>query len=194
MSVIEVSNADAWIEKAATKNQRDLEREVASRLPAPAPKERIRPVGGEMSELKLVIPEALRKQIERIQEVRGCSILEAVAFACEETLKRHDPVRKAERNAGKPKKVLSSRKAGRSPTPAPEKHEVTNRDQGQCTWRYVDGTPCESRRWVHLHHRVHVSRAGTNAAGNLTTLCSAHHRIQHSPAFSPSFFGIARVR
>ena len=109
VSIIEPSNAKAWIDKASDMKQRDLEREVAATLPSPSPKERLKPVGGEMSELRLVIPEAIRKKLERLVEVRACSMLEAFDFAMEEALKRHDPFRRAERNLGKITKTRSSK-------------------------------------------------------------------------------------
>src|SRR5471030_155838 len=77
VSVIEPSNAKSWLEKASMLKQRDLEREVAATLPSPPTKGKLRAVGGEMSELRLVIPERMRKKLERLVEVRGCSLLEA---------------------------------------------------------------------------------------------------------------------
>ena len=101
VSVVEPSNAEMWIENAATHRQRDLERLVAKELPAPMPVSRVRPVGGDYSEMTLTIPETLRKKIQRLQEVRSCSLLEAITFAVTDTLKRHDPVKKAQRQIAK---------------------------------------------------------------------------------------------
>ena len=182
VSVIEPKSAELWIETAATKTQRDLERLVAAELPAPPLQERVRAVGKDMAELKLVIPEALRKDIERLQQVRGCSIIEAIGFAVKESLERHDPVRKAQRNRAKPRRPeLSLRKGkGRRKNPARQVHEVVSRDQSQCTFRYPDGTRCPNRRYLELHHRIPVARGGPNTADNLTTLCSGHHRALHA--------------
>jgi hypothetical protein len=181
VSVIAPSNAELWIENAAQYKQRELERLVARELPAPLPKEKVRAAGGDMSELKLVIPESLRKDIERLQELRGCSIIEAIGFAIGETLKRQDPVKKAIRNVSKPVPSQHSlRKAkGRTPIMAHEAHQVRVRDQGQCTHLYPNGKRCENRKWIHLHHKVPVAAGGANTAENLTSLCSQHHRILH---------------
>jgi hypothetical protein len=187
-SVIEPSNASLWIDKAATTKQKELEREVASRLPAPPLQERMRPVGGQMTEIKLVIPERLRKEIERLQEVRGCSIIEAIAFAVRESLERHDPIRKAARNLGKTTKNIalavnateqSLRRDQRKPR-AQTEHAVVLRDEAQCAHRYPDGTRCGNRRWLHLHHKIPFSSGGPSTVDNLTTMCSAHHRIIHA--------------
>jgi len=177
VSVIDSSNASQWIEMAAASKQRELEREVAARLPAPAPSERVRPAGGGMSELTLVVPEALRRKVERLQEVRGCSMVEALAVAVEEALDRHDPVLKAERNLGK--QVYAQLSSRRVPQ-AQVRHRVFSRDQGQCTFKYGDGRRCEGRRWLQIHHEKPVSAGGLSTVDNLSLLCAQHHRITHA--------------
>ena len=189
VSVIEPANAKAWVEKASTLKQRDLEREVAATLPSPAAKERLKAIGGEMSELRLVMPERMRKNLARLVEVRGSSMLVALDFALEEALKRHDPLRKAQRNLGK-SQARSSRneapKRGRTATAARVTHEVVSRDEARCTFIHPDGTRCESRRWLHAHHLTPVSRGGGNTAANLTLLCSPHHRFLHAITATPT--------
>ncbi len=176
VSVINESNAPQWIEKAATTKQRELEREVAARLPAPAVSERVRPAGGGMAEVRLVVPEALRRQVERLQEVRGCSMVDALAFAVEEALNRHDPIRKAERNLGK---LVANELSSRRVPQAQVKHQVFSRDQARCTFRYGDGRRCESRRWLHAHHERHFAQGGPSTTNNLRLLCAQHHRLAH---------------
>jgi hypothetical protein len=178
VSVIEPENASDWIGKAATSKQRALESEVARTQPAPPIKERVRAVGGDMAEMKLVIPQALVKEVERLQEVRGCSMIEAIWFAVGDTLKRHDPIRKAERNLGK-RTQPSSRIVQRTP-PAQVRHEVTLRDEARCTHRRPDGSRCENKRWLHFHHERPFAIGGQSNADNLTLLCAQHHRIHHA--------------
>lgn len=161
VSVVEPATVQKWVEKASTLKQRDLEREVKATLPSPPPTERIKPVGGDMSELKLVIPEAMRKKLERLQEVRGCSILEAFDFAMDETLKRHDPLEKAKR---------SSRNV---------RLRVQSRDNSQCTFQHPDGTRCQNRRWIDHHHLIHRANGGRDTVDNITLLCRQHHRQVH---------------
>jgi len=193
VSVIEPANATLWVEKASQLKQRELEREVAAALPSPAPKARLKAVGGQMSELTLVIPEAMRKKLERLQEIRGGSLLEAFDHALEQVLKRECPLRRAQRNFGKcrnrkssaPKPRSSRNARPRPPTAAQVTHAVITRDNAQCTFRYVDGSRCASRRWLHAHHVTPVSHGGASTAENLALLCSQHHRFLHS-ALSPS--------
>ena len=190
VSVIEPGNASQWIEAASTQTQRELEKAVAETQPEPLPSSRIKRVGGEMSEVKLVVPEEMRKKLERLMEVRGGTMLEAFEFALSDTLKRHDPIEKAKRTKSDalPEPQLSLRKAKRVRLPAAMKHEVTHRDEGQCTHQDALGKRCSNRKWVEIHHRVPVSQGGIHCLGNLTTLCSAHHRILH--ATSPGRSGI----
>ncbi len=129
--------------------------------------------------MKLVIPDAMRKQIERLQEVRGCSALEAIGYAVFEALERRDPLRKAERNAGRKATKPSSRKAHRRKPSAQVKHEVMLRDEAQCTFRYADGKRCENRRWLHIHHDKPWGVGGDSSAENLALVCAQHHRVHH---------------
>jgi hypothetical protein len=179
VSVIEPETAQHWIGEAATKKQRELEIAVSQALPEPLPSSQIKRVGGEMSELKLVIPENLRKKIERLVEVRGCTMLEALDFALEETLHRHDPIEKAKRAKLLPAPQYSLRNGKRVAIPATVKHEIALRDGGQCTHIDAQGKRCPNRKWTEIHHRVPVRRGGLHAATNLATLCSAHHRMVH---------------
>ncbi len=74
-----------------------------------------------------------------------------------------------------------STKSMRVPIPAALKHQVVLRDQVQCTHRDpMTQKRCFHRKWLDTHHIIPVSQGGTNELSNLITLCSTHHRIQHS--------------
>jgi hypothetical protein len=68
----------------------------------------------------------------------------------------------------------------RTPIPARVLHEVQLRDGSQCAHRDLTGHRCAQRRWLQIHHIVPVVRGGGNEPGNLLTLCSAHHQMEHS--------------
>jgi hypothetical protein len=68
----------------------------------------------------------------------------------------------------------------RTPIPAAVLHQVRLRDRGQCTYRDTQGARCVRQRWVDTHHIVQVSQGGSHELDNLTTLCSAHHKLLHS--------------
>lgn len=185
VSVVTPATASDWIAKAATKKQRDIEREVALSLPVTTTRARVRALGGDMAEMKLVVPQALREKIERLTQVRGCSVIDALTFAVESTLERHDPVRKAERNLGKAKKEKAPAEPAlrrAHPVAAQTRHAVALRDEGRCTMPLPDGTRCDSRLWLHLHHQQPRSLGGPDTVENLTTLCASHHRMLHGRA------------
>jgi 5-methylcytosine-specific restriction endonuclease McrA len=63
--------------------------------------------------------------------------------------------------------------------PALVKHQIQSRDRGQCTHSDLFGKRCENRRWTEIHHIVPWAVGGGNTVENLTTLCSAHHKMNH---------------
>jgi hypothetical protein len=78
--------------------------------------------------------------------------------------------------------VRNTLPATRIPLPAVVRHAVNTRDQRRCTHRDRAGTRCPETRWLDIHHVRPVSAGGNNEPGNLTTLCFAHHRMNHKRA------------
>jgi hypothetical protein len=96
-------------------------------------------------------------------------------------LEKLDPVRKAKRLCPDTVPPTPPAIAGvRTPTPAPVRHLVNQRDQGQCVFTDKNGSRCTERRWLVLHHRIHVADGGPNSATNLDALCQGHHRYLHT--------------
>ncbi len=62
------------------------------------------------------------------------------------------------------------------------KHQVNQRDKGQCCYTNFQGARCLNRRWLDVHHRKPIASGGDNSIENLITLCKAHHRLQHESA------------
>ncbi len=69
--------------------------------------------------------------------------------------------------------------SARTALPAVVKHAVTLRDLRQCTHVNVYGKRCSHTKWLDVHHIVPVAKGGSDDVANLTTLCSAHHRMVH---------------
>jgi 5-methylcytosine-specific restriction endonuclease McrA len=61
-------------------------------------------------------------------------------------------------------------------------HAVHMRDQRQCTIKDKLGNRCGATRWLDIHHVVPRSLGGKDTLENLTTVCSAHHRMIHKEA------------
>jgi 5-methylcytosine-specific restriction endonuclease McrA len=115
---------------------------------------------------------------------RAVKLSEALEALADLYLEKKDPVKKAERVLKRDADACVARHADRieqSDTrliPAKTKHQVSLRDGAQCT--YTDrGKRCETRRWLDVHHVIPREHGGTNELENLTTLCSAHHRMEH---------------
>jgi 5-methylcytosine-specific restriction endonuclease McrA len=188
VSVITPENQAQWIEMSATLSQRELEKRIVEVNPKEAVKEKMSFVNPIRIELKCGISEDLMKQIERIKDL--VSQKSAKPASLEDTLQamsllyldKKDPVEIAGRVL-RAKNQLSSRRAtpkpGNAPMPAQVRHEVTRRDNGQCTYVARNGKRCEQRKWVDLHHKKPVSDGGEHDAGNIVTLCRGHHRLHH---------------
>jgi hypothetical protein len=73
----------------------------------------------------------------------------------------------------------SSELSNKRAIPALLKHQIQSRDQGQCTHTDLFGGRCENKRWTEIHHIVPWAVGGSNTVENLTTLCSAHHKMTH---------------
>src|SRR5690606_27831502 len=123
--------------------------------------------------------------------ITGKPLAETLETMMDFYLKHHCPLKRAERITqrksvtGQAENVepkitrnvpVTSQK--RKPIPAVVKHAVRLRDQGQCTFHFK-GKRCEGRRFLHIHHRIPVSKGGKNTVENLMTLCSRHHTLVH---------------
>ncbi len=177
--VITKETASAWIEKAARLPQRELEREVCALNPKAMPREKIKVVSADRSELKVGISKELELKLKRVREIVGPdqSLESVLAQMTDFFLKHKDAVQKAKRVKAKPAKAARPLSSGN--LPAQIKHEVNQRDEGRCRARLPNGSRCDSKAWVEHHHVKPRSHGGPDTSTNLITLCSAHHRLTH---------------
>ncbi len=191
LPVIEESNCAFWIEKAAVLPQKVIEREVAKRNPDLSVAERIRPLSETQAELRCSITYKTEEQLERCRQLLGQKLKrpirmqEVLGILSEQYLEAHDPVVKAERMATRvaAQHVKRSTRLRSVPNPraiqAGLRHQINLRDQGQCTQTLPNGTRCPSRQFLHYHHIRPIARGGSTSLDNLTTVCSAHHKMIH---------------
>jgi len=188
VAVLDQDNATEMIAFAKTRTSREIEAEVAKRRHASGAKERLR---------NLPIPASLFEKLKRAQSVlatqRGQNVDQVAALeaALDEFLDRHDPVRRADRamkrkqnaktSAAEP--THSSREERKRKTAA-EIHAVNARDRGRCQFVDTNGKCCENDRWLHHHHKIPVSRGGSNDPANLVSLCPFHHDLVHQLGFA----------
>jgi hypothetical protein len=199
-SVLTKSNQDIWITKAEVLSQKLLEREVAKENPKLQTPEISKYIAGDRLELKMGLSEKVFEQLKRAQDLlsqrekKAANFEDTLAEVLGVYLDRKDPVKKAEKKnpskgvflsapalrKRKIRKQLVARRVTRAPIPAAIQHEVFKRDKGKCQFRFQGlGKPCGRGRWIHLHHIKPVSQGGEHSEQNLTTLCSAHHRLVH---------------
>lgn len=174
LPVIDVGNAAQWIAKAATMDQRQLEREVASENPAVAERPCLKPSSAMRFILHTGVSEEIQADVEKALEIlsRGSkvSLEEAVGLAFKVLLDKIDPLRTVTRNQRvkadseqdtSQKRTLASREvalAEAAPTPASPKHsshhryipahlkrEIYRRDRNQCRYLNPDKTRCTQR-------------------------------------------------
>lgn len=185
--VINNENSAIWINKAENLLQKDLEREVVKENPKAAPKkEKLKPISGTRSELRLSISSELEKKLNRIKSLlsqkqsKACSLEDVLETLTQAYLKKEDPIQKAERHEIRKTQPPKTRK----PIKAEVKHELTLRDKGQCFYVSPTGTRCDATQWLQVHHKKPVSQGGVNTLDNLITLCSSHHRWLHERQLS----------
>lgn len=178
-AVLTSANQAEWIQKAAVLSTRRLETEVARA---------IQPEKERNISVHLSLTPQLHEKIKRAQDLecqrqkKAVSLESMLEEVLELYLERQDPVRRAAR-------ILKSKPAHpvqlvtgqvRKSIPALSEHRVSLRDQGQCVHRDTrTGERCMESKWIELHHIKPRSQGGTHAPENLSTLCSAHHRLMH---------------
>ena len=193
--VLTPDNQDEWIEKAKTLTTRNLEKEVARIAPQAAQPERVRYVSENRLNLSLSLDEKNLEALKRVQDLesqrleRAVSLEETLAAMSAFYLEKKDPVEKAKRIEAKTGPQASdvtgqARQPAfrRRPLPAALEWQVLLRDGGQCTHKGAKGLRCTQRRWLQVHHIQLLSEGGADRLENLTTLCFAHHRMQHRTA------------
>lgn len=193
--VLTPENKAELLGKAKELSYRELERDLVRSFPEKTTKERIRPITENRLELKVFITPEIERNLKRAQDVlsqklkKPCSMEEVLKFMTGEFLERHDPVKKTER--AKPKLVARRVPAARA-IPMSVAHQVTRRDEGQCTFILPNGKRCPSRRWLHRHHKTPWAHGGTHELNNLTTVCAAHH--QHIHEQHPMVWPVKRAK
>lgn len=206
-SVITPKNQKEWIDLARYETSRVIEKCVAGANPKEAVKESAQYKSADRIEFKLGVSEEWMALLEATKDVlsqkqsRVVTSEEALLTVMREFNDRHHPVKKAERAIARVQKKASDQKQQCPGTVAPCEssvsrkssiqdppkrtalkritlHAVNLRDQGQCTHISQFGR-CQQKRWLDQHHVIPVSRGGSNEIENLTTLCHAHHKLQH---------------
>ena len=120
----------------------------------------------------LTVSEATMDLLTRAQELlkqkrrAPANLAESLKEVLDFFVEANDPIRKAMR---KPQERRT-----------PKEHALL-RDKGSCQFILESGKKCGAKYWIDLHHKIPISEGGGDEMENLITLCSAHHRMVHSP-------------
>lgn len=193
LPVLTKQNQNEWIEKAQTFTTRKLEKEVAAMNPRVLVKEQVRPISFGLSKMTFCINEDTEKVFRKAQDLlskkkrQNLNLEDTVKAMAEFIIEKLDGVEKARRAEKKQSAELIPAPVREKITSPPNqrlvpqqiKHQVYRRDKGECQATLPDKSKCCARRFVELHHIIPLSQGGFHHVGNLTTLCSAHHKHAH---------------
>lgn len=125
-----------------------------------------------------VVAPANSSESNRATQSEFCGVDESRLTRDQNTIKRTNPI-----NKQFPGTVHSPR---RSAIPASVKHTVRRRDQDRCQYIGLNGTRCQEKRWIELHHKIAMHQGGAHESDNLISLCSKHHRQLHRMTSGPT--------
>lgn len=191
-------------ERVAGKSSREVEQELVKLSPGSArPEERTRVLTEQESEIRLVVPEDLLKQLESLKALYSHrmknvnSTVELLKLLANDALSRAErrtgtrssiPFQKEElersaaTNSDKIVATIALKVNAETPTrtvPAAIRRAVWQRDQGRCG--YTDPKTqirCDSRAYLQIDHITPFSAGGSSSdASQLRLRCGAHNRL-----------------
>jgi 5-methylcytosine-specific restriction endonuclease McrA len=142
----------------------------------PRPSARLQPIAPERHVLRMTVGADFVADLQAVREALSHKLpagsLEDVLHECVRvTLQK---IERRRRGAGK-KTSAKMPPAGSRYVPVAVRHEVFERDDGQCTFVGSTGRRCCSRHQVQLHHLDPHGKGGRPTAANLTLRCRAHN-------------------
>ena len=163
------------VAKVSGKGTRAAERALLELAPTALPEERTRLVSASHTELRLIVDENLKADLDRLRSLLShenphMGYSELIKHLSVIGLKKLDPERCDATSAPKSSPDVRFAK-GRV------KSVVWKRDQGKCT--YIDsqtGRRCNSTHLAEVDHIEPWVRGGRTHAGNLRILCRAHNQ------------------
>ena len=181
-SVITPETQEDWLNKAQSLTSRELDKEIVKLHPKKALTERIKPITESLYELRCALSPEAEKLLKQAQDICKKNLGETLEVMLKDFVKRHDPVKKAERSLKRPAQPVSKpvhRNGKRTPVPAALKHAAVHEANAQCSHINPNGQRCPNRRYLQLHHCKPVAIGGAHELSNLLVLCSQHHRAVH---------------
>lgn len=175
--ILTVSDKSEIVERCSGVTQKECESTLISALPTliatPAYTEKVRTVGADTLELKLIIPKPLREKIERLVLLDSHSNPELSYLKLLERLV--DQALSKRSTAGQKKAHRSGKKEATNPRAISksERALVFKRAGHQCQF-----PGCASRYQLQVDHIKPVALGGTGKPENLRILCGKHNRYE----------------
>ncbi|MES2768689.1 MAG: HNH endonuclease signature motif containing protein [Bdellovibrionota bacterium] len=179
-----------FVESMENKSLFEIEKAMVKLNPESIPQEKIRQINEEKIELKLVIDEDLKNQLDRLKNFLShknpnMSYNELLKYLTQLGLQKLDPENKIKNQKAESKnqrtdscqtRVVASKKS-RS-IPAIVKREVYVRDKGCCTFTDPKSKrKCTSQHLLQYDHKYPLSLGGETSVQNLRLLCFQHHKL-----------------
>ena len=180
-SVLTPENAYEWLQKAEELPKQELEKSIAAVQPEEV-RESVRVIDSNRYALKLGISEELLQKLRRIQTLlsnkrkTAVSLEDVLEFNAEETLKRIDPLLKANRAHKKSSEQTSEKSSEKSPEklPAETGHTVSSPDveteemgPGQVENAKVEPSDKSSQGGIVTIERTHSEGSGDDISGKV---------------------------
>ena len=145
-------------------------------VPAIGPAGRLEPIAPDRHVLRVTVSGAFVADLESVRmalshKMPGASLEQVLHECVRTTLKTID-----RRRCGAGKKTSRTPPPrGSRLIPAGVRHEVSKRDEGQCTFVAPDGRRCRSRFQLEFHHHVGWAMGGEATAANISLRCRPHN-------------------
>lgn len=147
---------------------REVEQVLVSLAPArEIPKDQVRPLTGDLAEVRFVADAELQAMLEKLGEAHSGSLNEALKKALGTYL------------AGREEKTSRRRIAAPAPgryVRSADRRALESRSGGRCEFTATNGRRCEERRRLQVEHVVPHAMGGSNDFANLKHLCPAHNQ------------------
>lgn len=190
------------VESLQNKSLKEMDKAIFKINPSVLKSENVRQISEEKIELKLIIDEELKKELDHLKNLLShknpnMSYQDLIKYLAQLGLKKFDPskkltseqmqtikdhVEKVESEFERSRRALPSLRSKIASSesryiPSAVKQEVYMRDKGCCTFEDPRTKhKCESRHLLQYDHRYPFSLGGETTVSNLRLLCYQHHK------------------
>ncbi len=185
------------------KSEQQIERELVARSPQLIPKDQIRLLTPQRTEIRIVLDESVLNKIRQIQNLcshqlkDAQSLNEVLDLMADLVLTKIDPMKQKSkpskepvpvRNCGNslPRRKREIVRTKRNGTQAVQRYvqksiriETWKKADGRCIYKDpVTGHVCNSQFKLQIEHKIPFAKGGTHFSENLTLLCAHHQQVR----------------